>query len=283
MFLSPMLLQRTHEPLHQEGYISELKLDGIRLIYSNMERLKLYTRHNNNVTQKFPELWDAGIPKGTILDGELIMTDHKGHPDFEAIQSRFQVSNTMKIQRLSKSNPVHFCAFDVMYHEGQSVMKLPLMERKQILDSIIQDNERVSKVRWLKGNGSELFALCQEQGLEGIVQKKADSIYEKDRRSHSWQKVINYQYEDVFVIGYRKKEFGWILGKVEKDVTRPIGVTEFVPPQARRELYQIAEGCVSNETEEVVYLKPSVCCTVKYRNYTKAGLLRMPVFVKFVQ
>jgi DNA ligase 1 len=283
MFLSPMLLQRTHEPLHQEGYISELKLDGIRMIYSNMEQLRLYTRHNNDVSQKFPELWDAGIPKGTILDGELIMTDHKGHPDFEAIQSRFQVSNTMKIQRLSKSNPVHFCAFDVMYHEGQSVMKLPLMERKQILDSIIQDNERVSKVRWLKGNGSELFALCQEQGLEGIVQKKADSIYEKDRRSHSWQKVINYQYEDVFVIGYRKKEFGWILGKVEKDVTRPIGVTEFVPPQARRELYQIAEGYVSNETEEVVYLKPIVCCTVKYRNYTKAGLLRMPVFVKFVQ
>jgi DNA ligase 1 len=283
MFLSPMLLQKSAEPLDQDGYISELKLDGIRMIYSNMEQLRLYTRHNNNVSQKFPELWDAGIPKGTILDGELIMTDHKGHPDFEAIQGRFQVSNSMKIQRLSKSNPVHFCAFDILYHEGKSVMNLPLLERKRLLESIIQENERVSKVRWLKGKGIELFTLCQERGLEGIVQKKADSIYEKDRRSHSWQKVINYQYENVFVIGYRKKEFGWILGKVEKEVTRPIGVTEFVPPQARRELYQIAEGYVSNETEDAVYLKPIVCCTVKYRNYTKAGLLRMPVFVKFIQ
>jgi DNA ligase 1 len=283
MFLSPMLLQRSAEPLSQEGYISELKLDGIRLIYSNMEQLRLYTRHNNDVTQKFPELWDAGIPKGTILDGELIMTDQKGHPDFEAIQGRFQVSNSMKIKRFSKNNPVHFCAFDILYHEGKSVINLPLLERKRLLDSIIQENVRVSKVRWLKGKGNELFTLCQERGLEGIVQKKADSIYEIDRRSHSWMKVINYQYEDVFVIGFRKKQFGWFLGKVEDGVTRPIGVTEFVPPQARRELYRVADEIVMKETEDSVYLKPRVCCTVKYRNYTKAGLLRMPVFVKFVQ
>jgi DNA ligase 1 len=54
MFLSPMLLQRSAEPLDQDGYISELKLDGIRMIYSNMEQLRLYTRHNNNVSQKVP-------------------------------------------------------------------------------------------------------------------------------------------------------------------------------------------------------------------------------------
>jgi DNA ligase 1 len=221
--------------------------------------------------------------KGTILDGELIMTDHRGHPDFEAIQARFLVSNRMKIQGLSKNNPVHFCAFDILYHEGKSVMKLPLMERKQLLDSIIQENERVSKVRWLHGKGNELFALCQERGLEGIVQKKTDSIYEIERRSHSWKKVINYQYEDVFVIGYRKKQFGWILGKVENSLTRTLGVTEFIPPQARRELFNIADGLVINETKDSVNLEPIVRCTVKFRNYTKAGLLRMPAFVKFVQ
>ncbi|SFE91907.1 DNA ligase-1 [Bacillus sp. OV194] len=282
MFVPPMLLQRMEEPFNHDDFISELKLDGIRLIYSHMDSVKLYTRHKNEVSKKFPELMDLGIPKGTVLDGELILTDQRGHPDFEAIMSRFQIASQDRIHRSSTRCPVHFCAFDILYYEGLSVMNLPLSERKKLLDSVVSENDCLSKVRWLKGNGIELFSLCQDKGLEGIVLKKASSTYQSDRRSSAWIKVINYQYEDVLIIGYLKNKFGWILGRVIDGKMKMIGITEYVPPKARRDFYQVAEGLVINETHDIVYLKPTVRCTVKYRNYTKAGLLRMPVFVKFI-
>ncbi len=276
-----MLLQRMEEPFNHDDFISELKLDGIRLIYSHMDSVKLYTRHKNEVTKKFPELMDLGIPKGTVLDGELILTDQNGHPDFEAIMSRFQIASQDRIHRFSRSCPVHFCAFDILYHEGESVMNLPLLERKKLLDSVVSESECLTQIRWLNGKGIELFSLCQDNGLEGIVLKKASSKYQSDYRSPAWIKVINYQYEDVFIMGHRRKEFGWILGKGIEVKMNMMGVTEFVPPMARMKFNQMIDGLVANETEDVVYLKPTVRCTVKYRNYTKAGLLRMPVFVKF--
>ncbi|MDM5338489.1 RNA ligase family protein [Fictibacillus enclensis] len=277
-----MLLQRMEEPFNNEDYISEIKLDGIRLIYSNMDSVKLYTRHQTEVTRKFPELLDLGIPKGTVLDGELILTDHNGHPDFEAIMSRFQVETEPKIQHLSQKCPVHFCAFDILYHEGVSIMNLPLLKRKKFLDSVVSESESLSQVRWLNGKGMELFSLCQDKGLEGIVLKKASSTYQKDYRSPAWIKVINYHYEDIFILGHRKNKLGWILGKVIDGEKKIVGVTEYVPPTARRKFVQMIDGLVTNETADAVYLKPAIHCTVKYRNYTKAGLLRVPVFVLFV-
>jgi DNA ligase 1 len=81
-----MLLQRSEQPFDDESFITELKLDGIRLILSKVDnKVQLYTRHKNEVTAKFPELLTIDIPDGTILDGEIIVTDPTGKPDFEAI------------------------------------------------------------------------------------------------------------------------------------------------------------------------------------------------------
>jgi DNA ligase 1 len=88
-----ILLQRSEQPFDY-SYITELKLDGIRLILSKIDnKIWLYTRHNNEVTAKFPELLTIDIPAGTVLDGEIIVTDPAGKPDFEAVMSRFQAHN----------------------------------------------------------------------------------------------------------------------------------------------------------------------------------------------
>ena len=81
-----MLLHKTEQPFDDGDIINELKLDGIRLILSKFNnQTRLYTRHNNEVTSKFPELLQLDIPDGTILDGEIVVTDQQGKPDFEAI------------------------------------------------------------------------------------------------------------------------------------------------------------------------------------------------------
>jgi DNA ligase-1 len=97
-------------------------LDGIRLILSKFNNtIKLYTRHNNEVTSKFPELLTLDIPDGTVLDGEIIVTDSQGKPDFEAMMERFQSRRS--------EHRIQFCVFDIIYFEGKKVT-LPLRKKK---------------------------------------------------------------------------------------------------------------------------------------------------------
>ncbi|MBT2700251.1 ATP-dependent DNA ligase [Bacillus sp. ISL-40] len=273
MFISPMLLHKSSEPFDSDDYITELKLDGIRLIYSvdNNGKVRLYSRHNNEITSKFPELHNLDIPPGTVLDGELIVSDKHGKPDFEAVMSRFMSSKDR--------TPITFVAFDVIQHKGERITNLPLLERKEVLAEILpEDNTLIAKTQFIEGHGEAYFDAVKTQALEGIVLKRKDSRYEVGKRSNSWLKVINYQYSDVYIVGYRKqpKEFGLLLSF---DDGRYAGVMELgVPSLARQHVYS---KTVIREEKDFKFIDP-IRCRVKYRNLTKAGLLRLPSFVEWI-
>jgi len=276
-----MLLQKVEEPFDNDDWVSELKLDGIRFLYSTMNGSNFYTRHENEVTERFPELITNQISKGTILDGEIIITDENGKPDFEALMGRFQVTNPRRIPIISKRNPVTFCAFDVVYFKGKKVSHLPLMERKELLAEILpEDLQRITKTLSINGSGHALFDLVKLQDLEGIVLKKKDSKYEIGKRSKNWLKVIHYKYKTVTIAGFRKSEFGWLLGFPDG---KPAGIMELgVPADARKAVYELAKMVGAKETNDYVYfLNDSLKCKIKYRTLTKAGLLRLPSFLEF--
>jgi DNA ligase 1 len=272
VFVSPMLLQRSEQPFDDDSYITELKLDGIRLILSKFDnKVQLFTRHNNEVTAKFPELLTLDIPDGTVLDGEIIVTDQTGKPDFEAMMSRF-----MSKRNILDNGTLSYVVFDIIRYKGESVTRLPLTERKQLLDGVIpMDTGLLAKVKYLVGHGSAYFDLVKQQGLEGIVLKRKDSVYEVGKRSQAWLKVINYQYKDVHITGLRKGEFGLLLSFLDG---KPAGVMEFMPPAERKELYKQQQ--VASEDDKFIYIEP-VNCRVKYRNITKSGFLRIPSFVEW--
>jgi len=119
------------------------------------------------------------------------------------------------------------------------------------------------------------FDAIKEQALEGIVLKRKDSRYEVGKRTHSWLKVINYQYLDVYVVGYRKqpKDFGLLLAFEDGRYAGVMGLG--VLPLARTQVYAKP---VIREENDLAFIEP-VRCRVKYRNLTKAGLLRLPSFV----
>ncbi|WP_066412807.1 ATP-dependent DNA ligase [Sutcliffiella cohnii] len=283
MFIEPMLLQASKNPFNDTNYITELKADGIRLQYSSVNGVKLYSRHQTDITSKFPEITTLPLPKNIVLDGELILTDEKGRPCFESIMSRFQVSSSEKIQYLSKTNPVHFLVFDVLYYNGD-VTPLNLLKRKEILNSLIPiDEPTISQVYFVEGKAVEYFNLCKEKGLEGIVQKRTDSIYEVSKRSWAWQKVIAYSFKDCYISGYRKKKFGWLLSEKDSNGNmKSIGIMEFVPPTERKAFYKIANQLKIGDDKEFVYLDPLIRCRVKYRNLTSYGKLRIPSFEEFI-
>lgn len=273
MFISPMLLHKSDHPFDDSSYITELKMDGIRLILSKFNgKTRLYTRHNNEVTSLFPELLNINIPDNTSIDGEIIVTDDMGKPDFEAMMERFQSRKTF--------HQVSFVVFDVMYYKSEKVTHRPLLERKEILNQIIPiDTPLGTKVQWIPGNAEQYFELVKQQGLEGIVQKKDNSIYEINKRSHSWLKVINYQYDTVKVAGLRKDEFGVL---VNFEDGRYAGILEFIPKSERAKLYRHHKDLITVENDKFIYLDPKLKLKVKYRNLTKNGLLRIPSFVEWV-
>ncbi|MEH7482442.1 ATP-dependent DNA ligase [Neobacillus drentensis] len=273
MFISPMLLHKTDQPFDSVDYITELKLDGIRLIYSvdDAGKVRLYSRHKNEITSKFPELHNLYIPPGTVLDGELIVSDERGKPDFEAVMSRFMSSKD--------KTPVTFVAFDVIQRKGEKITNMPLLERKEVLaDIVTEDTSLIAKTQFIEGNGEAYFDAIKEQALEGIVLKHKNSRYEVGKRSNSWLKVINYQYLDVYVVGYRKKpkDFGLLLAFEDG---RYAGVMELgVPVLVRTQVYAKP---VIREEKDFKFIEP-MGCRVKYRNLTKEGLLRLPSFVELI-
>lgn len=99
---------------------------------------------------------------------------------------------------------VTFCAFDILYYDQDSVMYLPLIERKELLKRILPQHPHAAYVQHIVGRGLDYFALVKEKGLEGIVLKKSKSLYNADARSKNWLKVINYQYEPVYFTEIQK-------------------------------------------------------------------------------
>lgn len=276
MFIPPMLLQYAinNEPIDDSSTFTELKWDGIRLIVSNMDELNLYTK-NTNATSKYPELLNPPIQKGTILDGEVVVLDEHGKADFEACNARFKSSKV-------KHKVVYF-AFDILYHRGVDVTGLPLEVRKVILEEAVTENDHYRIVRPINGSATDFFNIVCQHGLEGIVIKKKNSKYEKDTRSWSWQKVINYQRTEVYITGYSKKEHSWLLGYSDDGRIRPIGALELgITQSARQSMWPVFQAYKCGESKDHVYVQPLVRCKVKYRDWYKSGAMRLPVFEEFI-
>jgi DNA ligase 1 len=284
MFLSRMLLHKANNVFSDANYIVELKLDGIRLILSTVGgQIECWTRHGTPCTDRFPELATLNLPPGVVLDGELIVTDERSHPDFEAILTRFQTSNEHKIRSLRKTHPVQFCVFDVLMIGGQDVTTLPLHERKAILQDQIKEQPHLSLVRSIPGEQAGAFFDLVKQNLEGIVMKKVNSTYQVGKRSHDWLKVINYHYHEVRLTGIKKHEFGWLIGLEEEGGVRPAGLIEFPPPpNVRKAVWSMVNRAKVREDKEFIYLEPTIRMKVKSRGLTKRGMIRIPVFESFL-
>lgn len=284
MFIEPMLLEQKEKPFDNDDYIYEPKIDGHRLILSKIDgNTTLYTRHNNECTVQYPELQTLPIDKDIILDGEVYCVDENGAVDFELVMHRFQTRGHNKVSAAAKRLPIGYMVFDILHYDGVDLRGLPLMQRKEILNSVVPDAPHIHNIQYIEKEGTALFDAIKQQDLEGIVCKRKDSVY-VGKRSVDWVKIINYQYANVFISGYRKDEFGWLASVVDTSGRmRPAGVIELgVPPKHKQAFRGVCGQLVTGEDKNFVYLDPRIQATVKFRNWTKKGLLRSPVFVDFV-
>ncbi|MED4159616.1 RNA ligase family protein [Shouchella clausii] len=273
IFVSPMLLNRIDTPT-ENNWLTELKFDGIRLILSKHDGVtRLYTRHNTEITNRFPELCANGIEDGTILDGELIVLNDDGQPDFELVMSRFRSYKTAPLL------PVQFVVFDIIKHKHTWTTSLPLIQRKEILSKALPPHSHMTEIKWIEGNAEAYFDVVCKKDLEGIVVKDPTSTYKINKRTSDWLKIINYKYTDGLITGYRKGEFGLLIESFEGETW---GIMEHMSIKSRKQFYELAKMQNVNEDKKFFHLETPLPCKIRYRHVTKQGYLRIPTFIDWL-
>jgi bifunctional non-homologous end joining protein LigD len=209
--LRPMLATLSDRlPKDESGYGFEVKWDGIRaLAYVSGGRVRLEARSGRDVSHRYPELRELGRRLGTtqvVLDGEIVALDANGRPSFERLQRRMHVESESAIRRLRQDVPVAYAIFDLLWLEGHSTMALPYEERRRLLDDLGLNGPNWQTPPYHRGEGSTLLEATRAGGLEGVVAKRLDSVYEPGVRTRNWLKVKNHCSQE-FVIG------GWLPGE----------------------------------------------------------------------
>jgi DNA ligase D-like protein (predicted ligase) len=296
------MLARTGEPFDSPDFMFEIKWDGIRAVALVEDGdYRLFTRNRNPIKMKYPEVASiAALPSGTALDGELVAL-RDGMPDFELILRREQVRSPETAQRMSRTSPALFMVFDLLYHDGGSIMGEPLRDRRSRLRETLEAGELESVIlsEAIAGSGKAIFRELCERGLEGMVAKRLDSPYVPGRRSDSWRKIKRRLRAHCVIIGYIEKEGG--------DFQSLLVATNSLPGEASweglRYVGRVGSGfggalrgrlCsllarrlrptpVVPCREKAIWVEPELFCTVSFNEITEAGVLRAPVFEELIE
>ena len=208
--IAPMMATLAPDVPDGDDWAYEVKWDGVRaILYTGGGRARLTSRNLRDVTSRYLELRELGRTLGTrevVLDGEIVTFDESGKPSFGQLQRRMHVASESTVRRLMKTIPIVYMIFDLLYLDGRSLMRLPYEERRRMLDELELSGPHWRVPSYHVGQGRALLEASREQGLEGVIAKRLDSIYEPGRRSRAWLKVKNRPRQEV-VIG------GWLPGE----------------------------------------------------------------------
>lgn len=289
--ISPMLIAQMQEPFNDDAWIYELKLDGCRCIgYFDQSGTCLRNKRNMELLPRFPELKGLhhSVSDRTVLDGELVVLQN-GVPDFFELQRRTLLTDRFKIEMAASRHPASFVAYDCLYEGSRSIMDWTLLERKEALQSSVCENGLIAISRFIPTDGIGLFHAADEKELEGVVAKRATSLYYPGKRTKDWIKFKRMADEEFVVCGYIKKNiktFSIILGKYHNGsylykghVT--LGVTKAAINQLRESgTMPFTAVPAGAGNEDAVWVYPDQVCTVEYMPNTKSSL-RQAVFKGF--
>src|SRR5216683_3387430 len=203
----PMLAETREAPFTKAGWLFELKLDGYRVRAAREDgEARLITRNGHDIAAAFPEIARAvaALPyEHVILDGELVVLDDAGHPSFRRLQNRAKITRALEVRRAAVELPATLYVFDLLAFEGFDVRPLPLAKRKAVLEKLLPRSGPLKYSEHFETKGEALHEQVVRLGLEGIMAKKADSIY-RAGRSANWLKIRADRTGDFVVVGFTR-------------------------------------------------------------------------------
>ena len=289
----PQLATLREAPPRGEEWLHEVKWDGYRLL-ADLDGgvVRLRSRNGLDWTKDFPEIAAAleALPVSSArFDGELVALDSEGRSDFAALQRTIEGS--------AKSS-LRYLLFDLPALEGVDLTQAALIERKQLLESLIvqKKSEALAFSAHVVGHGPEVFAASAKQGLEGIISKRVDSHY-IERRSPEWIKVKHPQSDEFLIVGYTAPKgsragFGSLLmatlraGALHYVGRVGTGYDDATLRSLTRQLHALRRDTRTLElpahvpfaTRDVTWVEPGLVAEIAFRGWGKEGLLRQASF-----
>ena len=270
------------------GWIHEMKYDGYRTMVSvGGDDGRAYTRSGLDWTEKFAGIVaDAAAlgARSALIDGEAVVVDESGKTSFQGLQAALK----------DDPSAILYYAFDLLALDGEDLTGLLLLERKAKLQALI--GEGTTKIRYsdhIVGRGEELFGSFCDAGLEGVISKRADSIY-VGARSGSWVKTKCIRRQEFVIVGWTPsdKQRGFrslLLGVHENGKLRYAGKagTGYTADEIDKLMGLMAPIEVKTPTVEAPraavlgahWIKPRLVCEVAYIEFTGEGVLRHPSYL----
>jgi bifunctional non-homologous end joining protein LigD len=285
--LQPMLATLTDGPFDDADWVFEDKYDGYRMVAKIEDgKVTLYSRNGKVISNNYIEVAKAleRVKADAVIDGELVALDKKGVSHFQLLQNA-----------LRREAKLVYCAFDLMFCDGEDLRKLTLLERKARLKEILPGHKLIAFSRHRKTEGTKFFAEAERRGLEGIMAKRSGSQYLSGARTDSWLKIKTSKRQEVVVAGFTAPRrtrpfFGALtLALREGNGWRYIG---HVGTGFNRETLEELHGKLiklktakspfeTKVKDEAVttWVKPSLVAEVKFTEWTTSGEMRHPVYL----
>jgi bifunctional non-homologous end joining protein LigD len=275
----------------------EIKLDGFRLeAVKNAGKTTLYSRRKNVLNGKFPYIAAAleQLPDATVIDGEVVALDAAGRSDFQLLQN-FR----------SAEKQIHFYGFDILYHRGKLLTGLPLAKRRDVLATVLPENSHISISAVETRSAAQMLKFVKLHGLEGVIGKRSDGVYEPGRRTGSWCKHRLNLGQEFVVGGYTPGNHGFdalIVGFYRGgDLIYAARVRAGFSPATRDEVFarikhlttkkcpfanlpelgdgRWGQGLTAEKMKICVWLKPEAVVRIDFLEWTGADHLRHTKYV----
>ena len=298
-FIEPMLCLAVNKLPEGPAWQYELKLDGYRGIgVKSQGRARLFSRNGKDFTRRFAGISraiDDALPNETIIDGEIVAVDGDGKPSFNLLQN-FD----------SAGRSILFYAFDLLMLDGRDIRQRPLIERRDLLTELLKTMpEPIRLSEAFDVPVEDFLRAVRENGLEGIVAKRRDSIYRSGDRSGDWVKMRANRGQEFVIGGYvpSATTFDSILVG-HYDGTRLMYAARihagFVPAVRRTVFAQFkrltvtqcpfhnlpdrtrgrwGEGMTAEVMDRCLWLKPTLVAQIEFLEWTPENRLRHPKFV----
>ena len=296
-FVEPMECLSVSKLPDGTDWIWEIKHDGYRaLAVMSRTGVTLFSRRKKSFNKQFPHIVEslADLPEETVVDGEVVAIDDDGRSDFNLLQN-FR----------AEAGRIQYYVFDLLCWKGRDLIRLPLIERRELLKSLVVIRDRRIKISdYIEAAPHDLLAAAREQGLEGIIGKRKDSPYQPGKRSGAWIKYRVNRGQEFVIGGYFPGPHGFdslIVGYYEGDKLMYVARTRngFVPA-SRRQVFsrlkhlvipdcpfvnlpetrksRFGEELNAEKMKKAVWLKPEAVAQIEFLEWTDADRLRHSKF-----
>ncbi|WP_192925511.1 non-homologous end-joining DNA ligase [Sinorhizobium medicae] len=287
--VDPCLATLVDKPPRGSDWAYEVKWDGYRLaVHIEPGRVRILTRGGYDWTEGFPTIVDDArrlAVKTAILDGEAIVLNDQGRSDFGMLQRALG-----RFPSAVEAGAIVFYAFDLLYVDGRDLRRLPLRERRRLLEPLVAGREGAIRLsEEVQADGDEFFRVACEHGLEGIIAKHVEKPY-RSGRGEWWQKITCKRRDSFVIVGFEPSTVPGHLGRLllaarkGDDLVYVGGCGTGWSHDLSRELRNVLASivtktpAVSLRRKNAVFTEPVLVAEVEYRAWTDDGKLRHASF-----